>query len=71
MLTYVSDSSYVLKKIAGIKELIVSLKSHFESPLNSSEIDIEHNLQVQMLSKQFTEEKAKVKLIRYISYQAF
>lgn len=69
--TYVSDNSYVLKHVPNIKEFIINLSNSFKSPENSSVIDIEHNVEVQMLSKMFSEEEVKVPLIRYIYYQVF
>ncbi|CAG9322945.1 unnamed protein product [Blepharisma stoltei] len=69
--TYVSDDSYVLKYVPNIKELITNLRESFKSPENSSAIDIEHNVEVQMLSKIFSEEWANKRLIKYIYYQAF
>lgn len=69
--TYVSDNSYVLGHIPDIKNFINSLSESFKSPENSSIVDVEHNVEVQMLSKMFSEEKMKVYLIRYAYYKAF
>ncbi|KAL4492544.1 hypothetical protein ABPG72_007657 [Tetrahymena utriculariae] len=69
--TYVSDNSYVLKQIPNIKELTINLSESFKSPENSSMVHIEFNIEVQMLSKMFSQEQAKVNLISYIYYQTF
>jgi hypothetical protein len=69
--TYVSDNSYILKQVPNIKEFITSLSNSFKSPENSNMVDIAHNLEVQMLSKMFSEEKAKIPLVKFIYYKAF
>lgn len=69
--TYVSDNSYVLKQVPNIKEFIADLGNSFKSHENSNTIDIEHNLEVQMLSKMFSEEKDKLPLVKFIYHKAF
>ena len=67
--TYASDSSYVLKKISNVKELIEVLKLAFAQEQNRNIMDAGHNVQVQLLSRMFSSNINFVVFVRYLYYQ--